>query len=87
MMIIKILSVFAFLGSIAWFISSPDFEPAITIVTSLSTFIGAWFVENKRKQQSAQNQTVGNNSVGIQSGGDVNIGNIRLKQETTKDAK
>ena len=84
MLIIKILSVFAFIGSLAWFISTPDFEPAITTITSLSAFIVAWFVENKRKQKSTQEQTVGNNSVGIQSGGDVNIGNIRLKKETKK---
>lgn len=86
-MIIKILSVIAFIGSIAWFIKSPDYEPAIAIVTSLSAFIGTCFIENKRKHKSPQNQTVGDNSVGIQSGGNVTIGSIHQKQETTKDAE
>lgn len=83
MLIIKFLSAFAFIGSVAWFIALPDYEPAIAIVTSLSAFIAAWFGDKKMKRQANQNQAVGKGGVGIQAGGDVNMGSVRTSTKTT----
>lgn len=83
---IKILSGFAFIGSVAWFISLPDYEPVIAIFTSLSAFIAAWIGDKKLKRQANQNQTVSKNGIGIQAGGDVSMGSIRTSRKTT-DAK
>jgi len=77
MLIIKLLSGLAFIGSVAWFIAQRDYEPAIAILTSLSAFVAAWFVDKKQKRQAKQNQSVAKNGIGIQAGGDVNLGNIR----------
>jgi hypothetical protein len=77
MLIIKFLSGLAFIGSVVWFIAQRDYEPAIAILTSLSAFVAAWFVDKKQKRQANQNQSVSNNGIGIQAGGDVNFGSIR----------
>ena len=76
MLIIKLLSGVAFIGSVAWFIGQRDYEPAIAAVTSLTTFIAAWFGDKKLKRQASQNQTVAKNGIGIQAGGDVSMGSI-----------
>lgn len=83
MLIIKILSGLAFIGSVVWFTVQRDYEPAIAIVTSLSAFIAAWFGEKKMKRQASQNQTVAENGIGIQAGGDVSTGSIRSSRKTT----
>lgn len=83
MLIIKILSGLAFIGSVVWFIAQRDYEPAIAIVTSLSAFIAAWLGDKKIKRQASQNQTVAENGIGIQAGGDVSIGSIRSSRKTT----
>lgn len=83
MLIIKFLSGLAFIGSVVWFIAQRDYEPAIAIVTSLSAFIAAWFGDKKLKRQASQNQSVSKNGIGIQAGGDVNMGNIRTSRKTT----
>jgi len=83
MLIIKILSGFAFIGSIAWFIAQPNYAPAIAIVTSLSAFITAWFGAKKARQQATQNQSVAMNGIGIQAGGDVSLDSIRTSRKTT----
>lgn len=86
MLIIKILSGLAFIGSVAWFIAQRDYEPAIAMVTSLSAFIAAWLGE-KKKQLASQNQTVAENGIGIQAGGDVSTGNIRSSRKPTNAEK
>lgn len=82
MLIIKLLSGIAFIGSVAWFIVQRGYEPAIAIVTSLSAFIAAWFGDKKLKRQANQNQAVSKNGIGIQAGGDVNMGSIRTSRKT-----
>lgn len=84
-MIIKILAAIAFIGSIAWFVAQPDYEPAIGITTSLMTFITAW-IKGKQKKQAFQNQVIFRNSIGIQAGGDISMGNIRTNGKP-KDAE
>ena len=83
MLIIKILSGLAFIGSVAWFIAQPDYEPTIAIVTSLSAFIAAWRCDRKLKLFANQNQTVGENGIGIQAGGDISTGNLHVSRGTT----
>jgi len=82
MLIIKILSFLALLGSIAWFIYAPDFEPAIAIVTSISTLIATWVASKREQKVTSQTQTVGDNAVGIQSGGNVTVGDISLNRNS-----
>lgn len=83
MLIIKILSGLALIGSVVWFIAQPDYEPAIAIVTSLSTFIAAWLGDRRLKRLANQTQTVGENSIGIQAGGDVSTGSFNVSRGTT----
>ena len=83
MLIIKLLSGFAFIGSVVWFVAQRDYEPAIAIVTSLSAFIAAWFGDKKLKRQANQSQTISKNGIGIQAGGDVSMGSIRTSKKTT----
>jgi len=79
-LIIKILSFVALIGSVAWFVYAPDFEPAIAIVTSLSTLIATWVASKREQRTAGQTQVVGDNSVGIQSGGNVTVGDISIKR-------
>lgn len=83
MLLIKILSGLAFVGSVAWYIAFPGYEPAIAIVTSLSALIAAWIGDNKSKRQAKQNQVVAKNGIGIQAGGDVSTGHIRTNGKIT----
>ena len=84
MLIIKLLSGLAFIGSVTWFIVQPDYEPAIAIVTSLSAFVAAWLGEKKMKRHPSQNQNVAESGIGIQAGGDVSTGNIRSSRRDEK---
>ena len=86
MLITKVLSGLTFIGSVVWFIAQPDYEPAIAILTSLTAFIGAWFVDQKQKRKVNQNQSISKNGIGIQAGGDVSLGCIRTS-EKDKDAE
>lgn len=83
MLILKILSGLAFIGSVAWFIAQPGYEPAIATITSLSAFIVAWLGEKRMKRQASQTQTVAENGIGIQAGGDVSKGSIRSNRKET----
>jgi hypothetical protein len=74
--ITKFLAVVALIGSIAWLISAPGFEPALALIGSLSALVSAFVVEKRSKRLSQQNQFVSKSSIGIQAGGDVSIGDI-----------
>jgi hypothetical protein len=76
MLTVKLLSVAAFIGSIAWLIHTPDYEPVIAAITSLSGCIAAFLVDRSRKTKAVMHQSVGNGSVGIQAGSDICVGNI-----------
>lgn len=77
----KVLSVFALIGSIAWMVADPNFEPALAIVASLSALIADFLVEKRKGKAFTQYQTVSGNGVSIQAGGDVKIGDIGSKGE------
>ncbi len=74
MIYIKILSAIALMGSIAWLIVSPGFEPALAVIGSLSALISVIFIQERKSRHVQQQQSVSKSSVGIQAGGDVNIG-------------
>lgn len=76
MLVVKILSLVAFIASIAWCIQSPDYEPAIAIVTSLIALIASWRA-GKKGRSADQHQVVGENGFGIQAGCDVTTGDIK----------
>ncbi|BAS58839.1 hypothetical protein NIES2135_16450 [Leptolyngbya boryana NIES-2135] len=73
--IIKFLAIITLVGSIAWLVSDPGFEPALALVGSISTLVSAVVVEKRSKRLARQHQSVSNSSMGIQAGGDVSIGN------------
>lgn len=87
MLTIKLLAGFAFIGSIVWFVSEPNYEPAIAIASSLSALLAALIGERRVKQRAAQNQSVAQSGMGIQAGGDVNIGRIHTDQGATRDVE
>lgn len=86
-LLIKILSALAFIGSIFWFIAEPNFEPAILAISSLASFILLLIKDNKTKVTPLQNQTVKENGFGVQAGGNVNIGNVNMDKENPKNVK
>jgi hypothetical protein len=79
MLTLKILSVAALVGSVAWFTHAPDFEPAVASITSLSACIASFLVDRKRKQAASMHQEVAGGGVGIQAGGDVHTGNVNTR--------
>lgn len=76
MIYVKILSVIALIASIAWFIYYPGFEPGLTIIVSLSALISEFLIEKRKEPRGQQKQSVSKSSVGIQAGGNVNIGKV-----------
>ena len=54
---------------------------AITSITSLSALIAILFVEKRAKRRAAQSQSVAENAIGIQAGGNVKVGNIHANRD------
>ncbi len=73
---VKVLAAIALLGSIGWVIADPGFEPALAVVGSISALVSAFLVEKYNARRAKQRQSVSNSSIGVQAGGDVNIGRI-----------
>jgi len=76
MIYLKFLSIIALIGSVAWVIADPGFEPAIAIVGSISALVSAFLFEQRKARRAQQHQSVSKTSVGVQAGRDVNIGSI-----------
>jgi hypothetical protein len=79
MLTLKILSIAALVGSVAWFIHTPDYEPAVASITSLSACIAAFVIDRKRQRAASMHQSVAGGAVGIQARGNVTTGNINTK--------
>jgi hypothetical protein len=73
---VKFLSVIVLIGSIAWVIADPGFEPALAFVGSISALVSAFLVEKRNARRARQHQSVSEASIGVQAGGDVSIRNI-----------
>ena len=74
MLSLKILSFAAFAGSVAWLIHAPDYEPAIASITTLSALIATLIADQKQKNTASMHQSVKNGGIGIQAGGNIDIG-------------
>lgn len=77
MIVIKILSIIAFIGSVLWTIADPGYEPALAMIASLTAFITNFICEKRKDTAYTQRQKVSGQGFGIQAGGDVNLGNTQ----------
>jgi hypothetical protein len=83
---IRILSIVTLIGSVAWLIVSPGFEPALALIGSISAIVSTFLIEGKKSKEDKtsqniqQSQSISKSSTGIQAGGDVNIGDGRKDQ-------
>ena len=78
MIYIKILAGISVAVSAAWLISKPDYDSGLALVGGVSALITAFVVDRKRMSRVRQQQQVANSSMGIQAGGDVNVGSVSL---------
>ena len=81
MLFLKFLAVVALIGSVTWFVADPGFEPGLAVVGSLSALVSMLIVEKRKAQPAQQHQSVSKSSIGIQAGGDVQIGNVRKNMD------
>jgi hypothetical protein len=81
MIFTKWLAAFAFVGSVVWFSSTPDYEPAIACATSLIALIAIFRRGKKTIAREGQTQAVAENGIGIQAGKDVKVGRINIKRD------
>ena len=77
MVYVKILSLIALIVSIAWLIAEPGYKSGLAAIGSISALISTFLVEKRKEHRAQQHQSVSKSSVGIQAGGDVNIGTNR----------
>lgn len=83
MIFIRILSIITLIGSMAWLIFAPGFEPVLALIGSISAIISTFFIEGKNSKEEImpqniqQSQSVSKSSTGIQAGGDIKIGDER----------
>ena len=78
---LKVFAAVSLLGAIAWVLVDPGFEPGLAVVGSASALLGLFVADRKKRLESNQEQVVSGRSVGIQAGGDVNIGTIGRKDD------
>lgn len=78
MIVLKVLSIAALMGSVAWLIHSPDYEPLVATITSLSACIASFVVNRRRKPAVSMSQSVGDGSVAVQSGGNLSASEIKI---------
>lgn len=78
MLVYRLLSGAALLGSIAWVCFRPGWDSACAALAALVTF-AASFLHSSPKPKVQQVQSVGKDGIGIQAGHDANIGTIKKK--------
>ncbi len=78
---LKILAALSLLGSLAWVIVEPGFEPGLAVVGSASALLGLFVTGRRKRPESSQEQVVSGKSIGIQAGGDVSIGSTKRKND------
>lgn len=81
MLYLKILAALSLLGSLAWVIVDPGFEPGLAVVGSASALLGLFVTGRRKRPESGQEQVVSGRSIGIQAGGDVSIGSTKRKDD------
>lgn len=81
MIFVRLLYGFALVASICWFYAEPGFEPGIAALSALSAvLVDLINSRSKSIKQRAQDQRVGAGGIGIQGGGDVNVGNVSVSK-------
>jgi hypothetical protein len=81
MLIIKVISVVSLVGSVAWLIHSPGYEPVIATLTAASATIAAFVVDKKRDLRASMSQSVGSGGFGIQAGGNITTGDVQSNDQ------
>lgn len=81
MLYLKALATVALVGSIAWTIADPGFEPALSAAGSLSALASAFVVEKRTAKRAEQSQSISESSIGVQAGGDVHIGQVGVGKD------
>ncbi len=76
MVYLKMLAGIAFVISVLWVVSKPGYDSGLAAVVSLSALVGLFVAGNKKQRTHRQRQFVSKSSVGVQAGGDINIGTI-----------
>ena len=71
--IFRVLSGIAMLLSITWVIYDPTFEPAIATVVFISALLASFINLDSTQSSENQTQTISENGIGIQAGGDISI--------------
>jgi hypothetical protein len=85
---LKILTILAVVGSIAWLVALPDYEPALAVVAALTALVTTILADKRNAtKRASQHQVVSGASVGIQAGRDVTIRNPTVTAGDGKDAQ
>lgn len=72
-LIIRILACIALIISVGWLYYERDFEPALSMVISLSALISTFLIKKETDAHIQQTQKVDDKSTAIQAGGNVSI--------------
>lgn len=72
-LIFKVVTALAVVVSALWLYFDPKFDSVLAFLISLAAFIGPFIAPKLTQKQPKQNQSVSDNSEGIQAGRDVNI--------------
>jgi hypothetical protein len=70
MALLKLLALVSLFGAVAWFIASPGYEPALAVFGALAVLVA---FDKHKHEEPGQQQTVSENGIGIQAGGDVKL--------------
>jgi hypothetical protein len=81
MLFIKILFGLLLLGSVAWFVASPSYEPAISAGTSLAALVATVRRKKRKRHPAIQSQSVAKGGIGLQAGRDLNSGDISTNRD------
>jgi hypothetical protein len=71
--VIRVVSIVAFLLSIAWLAYNPGFKSALAALTTLAALLSSFLV---KKSEAKQSQKVSSGSIGVQAGGNINVDKI-----------
>lgn len=73
MVCLRILAAIAVVGSFAWLIAAPGFEPALAAVGAISALVSTFLSGQQDGRRAEQQQSVSTSSIGVQAAGDVKI--------------
>lgn len=79
--VIRLLSLVALVGSVAWAFAEPGFEPYLAVVAAITAVVSTFIIDSQNSKRLRQSQTVSEASTGLQAGGDVNVGNVWVDKD------